>query len=382
MLSKFRVKNFKSFMNDTTIELDKTNYRILESTNVGNNDILKGALFVGGNATGKTNLILALKLLLEALFSDRFNLMISNKCFFAEDNNMMELEYEFIIEGSTINYLIEYDFGKKMLIEKLKFNGDLIIDRQGSTAKSEITDNRIFEDLREQHLLVRYIFFNTGFSGKPTLQKWFDFLANSIYINPYKNTMVAAEGNSDSLLEYLDRNDVDEINHFFDFVGIEQKIEYTESASGGNISVRSEDNEKYIIFRRNYLEAPIPFDLESLGNQNLVKMLPHYLNVLKNGGMLIIDEFSSGFHNELEELLIKYFMENSKNSQLFVVSHSTNLLSNFIFRPDQIYTVDFDGKEGSRIKRVSNEKPREAQNIEKMYLNGKFGGVPRYNDDL
>lgn len=93
--------------------------------------------------------------------------------------------------------------------------------------------------------------------------------------------------------------------------------------------------------------------------------------------MLLLDEFSSGFHNDLEELLIRYFMKKADEAQLIFVSHSTNLLSNRILRPDQIYSIDF-GKEGSVIKRFSSEKPREAQNLEKMYLAGVFNGVPNY----
>ena len=92
-----------------------------------------------------------------------------------------------------------------------------------------------------------------------------------------------------------------------------------------------------------------------------------------------MDEFSSGFHNDLEKLLIRYFMKYSTNAQMLFVTHSTNLLSSSILRPDQLYTVEF-GEDGSRIKRFSDEKPREAQNMEKMYLGGVFGGLPRYEN--
>ncbi len=70
-------------------------------------------------------------------------------------------------------------------------------------------------------------------------------------------------------------------------------------------------------------------------------MLPGLLHVVECGGMFIVDEFSSAFHNELEELIIHYFMRNAKNAQMFFVSHSTNLLKNTLLRPDQIYTVSF-----------------------------------------
>lgn len=62
---------------------------------------------------------------------------------------------------------------------------------------------------------------------------------------------------------------------------------------------------------------------------------------------------------------ISYFMKHADNAQLIFVSHSTKLLSNRLLRPDQIYTVDLEGERGSVINRVSNQQPREGQNLEK-----------------
>ncbi|MCI6582386.1 MAG: ATP-binding protein [Oscillospiraceae bacterium] len=124
----------------------------------------------------------------------------------------------------------------------------------------------------------------------------------------------------------------------------------------------------------------MPFAEESLGNQNLLRILPSFLSVIENGGILLIDEFSSGFHNELENLLVRYFMEKSRFAQMLFVSHSTNLLSNSILRPDQEYSVEFQSDTGSSVKRFSSEQPRSAQNIEKMYVSGVFGGLPEYKE--
>ncbi len=119
--------------------------------------------------------------------------------------------------------------------------------------------------------------------------------------------------------------------------------------------------------------------MESLGNQNLLRLLPAIFHCLDNNGILLIDEFSSGFHNYLEELLIRYFMRESKGAQLIFVSHSTNLLSASLLRPDQIYTVDFDD-DGSQLNRISDAKPRPSQDLEQMYLSGRFDGVPDYEN--
>ena len=74
-------------------------------------------------------------------------------------------------------------------------------------------------------------------------------------------------------------------------------------------------------------------------------------------------------------------MQYSSTTQLFFVSHSTNLLSNTLLRPDQIFSVEMMSNEGSVLYRFSDEQPRVAQNLEKMYLSGVFGGIPEYGID-
>lgn len=379
MLTKIEMENFKSFKKQTTIDFQSTNYKILENTNVSKDGILKGAIFVGGNASGKTNIILALRLLLDLLFKEKLVNIGVYRCLFSEDTNM-KLYYEFKIEDNIIEYRIEYDGLRKFLVEKLLLNGEIIVDRIGQSGKSSITENPIHENLDHQTLLLRTIYFNTKFNNHPILRKWFDYLINSIYLDASIRVRSSiGDGNLD-ILEYLDNNGVNEINNFFKEYNFDQSIEYSEK-SQGNITSIDTEGEKNIFFKRKGIGEPIPYIWESLGSRNLLNMLPSFFQVIKNGGMLIIDEFSSAFHNELEELLIRYFMEKSNRSQIFLVSHSTNLLSNTIFRPDQEYSVEFRGSQGSKINRFSNDRPREAQNIEKMYNSGVFGGKPVYGHE-
>lgn len=379
MLLKVRLKNFKSFKNLTTIDFNATNYKILRDTNVYNDEILKGSIFVGGNATGKTNIIIALRLLLEMLFSDQIVDIESNRCVFSNEY-MIELGYDFYIENNYIKYDISYDVKERILIEKLYLNDEIILDRIGSNAKSEITQTKVYTDLDNEILMLRTIYFNTKFNDYEILKKWFEFLSNSVYLDASLRR-IASNDKKLNLDKYLENNGTDEINNFFKEYEFNQKIEYANESRGNFITLKiGDDSLKEVFFKRSGIEEPIPFEWESLGNRNLVSMLPSFFKVVKNGGMLIIDEFSSAFHNELERLLIRYFMKKSKNSQLFIVSHSTNLLSNSIFRPDQEYAVDFTN-EGSIVNRFSNDRPREAQNIEKMYNSGCFGGKPNYKPE-
>ena len=379
MLLKVKLNNFKSFKNLTELDFNATNYKILNDTNVYNNEILKGAIFVGGNATGKTNIILALRVLLDMLFSDKIINLGKYKCVFSEEV-LLELGYEFNIEENNIKYNIFYDVKGKVLVEKLYLNDDLVLDRIGNNAQSKITESKYHTDLDNDVLLLRTIYFNTKFSNYNILKKWFEFLSNSVYLDASQRII----SNSDKkivLNKYLENEGTNEINEFFKEYKFNQQIEYSNQSIGNFVTLKLNDQStKEIFFKRDCINEPIPYEWESLGNRNLINMLPAFFKVVKNGGMLIIDEFSSAFHNELERLLIKYFMSKSKNSQVFIVSHSTNLLSNSIFRPDKEYSVDFFAN-GSVVNRFSNDKPREAQNIEKMYNSGCFGGKPNYKPE-
>lgn len=379
MLLKVRLNNFKSFKEPTEIDFTKTNYKILEDTNVYDSKILKGAIFVGGNATGKTNIILSLKILLEMLFSDKIVNLCNYRCLYS-GLNRISLDYEFDIDDNLIKYYIKYDRQKKVLLEKLHLNDKLILDRIGDFAETEITEAKTHTDLDNDILFLRTIYFNTKFNNNKVLKKWFEFLSNSVYIDASENSKLNSNS-KEVIKEYLEKNSIDNINNFFKENNFNQQIEYSNKSVGKLTSIELYDtSDKQIFFKRKGIDEPIPYEWESLGNKNLLAMLPPFFNVINNGGMLIIDEFSSAFHNELERLLIRYFMEKSNNSQIFLVSHSTNLLSNSIFRPDQAYSVDFT-ENGSVVNRFSDEKPREAQNIEKMYNSGCFGGIPNYKPD-
>lgn len=384
MLTKITLNNFKSFKNKTTVDLTKTNYTILPQ-NVADNGVLKGCLFVGANASGKSTVILAVRLLLDFLFSERNLNSGIFLCMFG-NGSCYSLSYEFLIEGKTVKYSFDVDTKKKMISERLFLDDTLMLDRIGSSAKSYIAEsggvNYDETNVGKDTLFLRTLYFNTGFASNPVLGAWMDYLKKSIYINMFESTIVSYSGVEISVDRYLEKSGCGDINNFFDEYNFGQNIEYEHSSQGGRVHlvVGGDDSKKGIFFKRKGVDVPIPFMEESLGNQNLLQILPSFLSVIKNGGMLLIDEFSSGFHNELEMLMVRYFMEKSNYSQLLFVSHSTNLLSNSVLRPDQEYAVEFQSINGSSVRRFSSEQPRSAQNIEKMYVSGVFGGLPEYKE--
>lgn len=379
MLKKITLTNFKTFIKPTNINFSATSYKFLEKDNVGSNRILKGALFVGENASGKTQILKSITFLLDLLFKDFDIDFLLNKSFYTSKDSY-KIKYYFVIDNKDITYELEFGVNK-ILKEKLECDNKIIIDRLGNTAQFNYEECKHYTDISNKLLFLRRIFFDTHFYDDKLLNDWFSFLKNSVYINCYNRKVITY--NNESLLahDYLSESGPGEINKFFKKINYNQKIAYDIETHNkkGTFRAKSDDNKKFISFMKDGTDIYIPETLESTGNITLVQLLPAFLHSVKVNSMLIIDEFSSGFHNELEECLIKYFNHYSNDSQLIFTSHSTNILNNTILRPDQIYAVYFKTNEGSIVKRFSDEKPREAQNTEKMYLNGVFDGMPRYN---
>ena len=375
MLKYYEVENFRSFKEKTKFSLEKTNYKVLEGTNTIRN-LLKGVMLVGANASGKSSALLPVKLLLDMLFGKAEIPFEMYHCLFSK-NPAVSMRFVFDIKGSEIDYFIKYHADDSTVYESLKVNNDTVLERENSYAKVTFTEKKEYSDIQHNTLFLREIYFNTRFRGQQTLQDWFAFLSSSIYLDLYTRRANAYQVPGIELKKYLEEKGTDEINQFFEEYHFDQRVEYGQNTKGNMVSFFGED--KHIFMKRKGIDEPILFELESTGTQNLLNLLPAFFHCTHNGGLLILDEFSSGFHNDLEKLLIRYFMKNSQNAQMLFVTHSTNLLSNSIMRPDQLYTVEF-GSDGSKIKRFSDEKPREAQNIEKMYLGGVFGGLPRYEN--
>jgi len=374
------MKSFRSFKYETTIDFTKTNYKVLEVPNVSDNGVLKGAMFVGANASGKSNVLRAIRLLLDLLFMEREINSGLFVCLFSE-TPVFSLDYYFKIDEKEIRYFFEFDVGETILSEKLYIDNKILLERMGTTAKSYITDKENYSDIDKETLFLRTIYFNTRFAGNDILRKWFDFLQSSVYFNAFERKIISYGKKELSLIKYIEKKGTMEINQFFEKLGFNQSIDYANEAEGEHVVIKyNMDGEKKLFFKRKGIDTPIPFHEESEGNCTLLNLLPAFLFVTQNNGMLLVDEFSSGFHNELEEWLVKYFMRTANKSQMIFVSHSTNLLSTSLLRPDQIYSVEFDGQNGSRVKRFSDEQPRVAQNLEKMYLSGVFGGLPNYKD--
>lgn len=376
MLAKMYLTNFLSFKERTEIDLTASKYSILGKTNVYKSEILKGALFIGPNASGKSNALKGLSFIIKMIKGEgvSFN---RYRCLFS-DNPIITIEYEFIFESKKVEYAIEHNIQTNSISENLKIDEITVLKRTGNTGELRIGQSVTIDDqVDSETLFLRTASFNTGrFPQEPTLRKLMDFLQNSYIVDEYN--WDARVGST--ITRYAEEFGVEKINKYLTAFKYDFSMEYGSESEGAGLKLTLGADNKMVFLKRKSFPFPNVLINESQGNQVFADLLPHLIRVIENAGMLIVDEFGNSFHNKLAEKIISFFMENAKNSQIFIISHHTNLVSNSVFRPDQINLITFLNTAGSNAKRLSQFKPREAQNLEKMYLGGMFEGLPIYEE--
>ena len=176
MLTSIELKDYTTFINKTIFDFNATNYKILESTNVGENRILKGALFVGENASGKTETLKSIVLLLDLLLDNAEQNFIIKKSKNTKGTNF-SLKYTFNVNNNIIKYEVEFS-GNTINYEKLYLNNELKLERLKTNGKTYFGEIKDIEDINPQLSLLKLEYYNTRFNNDKTLNDWFEFLKN------------------------------------------------------------------------------------------------------------------------------------------------------------------------------------------------------------
>ena len=127
----------------------------------------------------------------------------------------------------------------------------------------------------------------------------------------------------------------------------------------------------------------LPLGLESEGTRKLIYLLGPLYDVIKNNEILVVDEFDNKFHTLLSKFIIQlYNKHNFGESQLILTCHDTNLLTNELFRRDQIWFVDKNDNHESELFSLVEYKEhytRKEKSYSRDYLLGKYGAIPLFS---
>jgi AAA15 family ATPase/GTPase len=124
-------------------------------------------------------------------------------------------------------------------------------------------------------------------------------------------------------------------------------------------------------------QTTLDLDDESSGTKKLFSIAGPWIDTLEKGYILLIDELDTSLHPLMLQYLVKTFHDpsmNVGNAQLIFTTHDTNVIP--LFRRDQVWVMEKDAYLKSTLTPISDFSPRKNENLEKGYLEGRFGGIP------
>jgi AAA15 family ATPase/GTPase len=92
-----------------------------------------------------------------------------------------------------------------------------------------------------------------------------------------------------------------------------------------------------------------------------------------------VDELSASLHTQASEAVLLLFLSqisNRSGAQLIATTHDTNLLRCPALRRDQVWFTEKSGDGMTHLYPLSDIRTRKGDNIERGYLQGRFGAVP------
>jgi len=332
--------------------------------------MLKSIAIFGANASGKSNVVKAVRACIEIIRSSH-NYNEDTKFGFAPfkfegyDRKPSSFYVRFLMDD------IEYEYSftmtqEEILTEQLYYypNGrrSLVFSRDESKGPEK-------KDIYE---------------FKPVLKRPMDVAANT----SRKTLFISRASQMDrELAKRVFRFFSDEIvldYHLPERQSVEQMLslqrdrllEVLRTADSDIVDIRMQGNAIKTYHRNN---DTVPFDFEteeSEGTKTLFRMMLSMIEIIRRGKLLIVDEIDTSLHTQLVKFIIGLF-NSSRHAQIIYTTHNTHLLNTDFQRRDQVYFVNKRKDGSSDIYSLFDFKDfRDTLDMEKAYLQGRFDAIP------
>lgn len=409
MLIQFRFKNFKSFRDDTILDLSAT--KITEHSDrvisAGYEKILPAAAIFGANASGKSNVIEAFRYMMTYVIEsfsyggDPDDKKTKSKKWkytpFLFDNTARDAESSF-----EVYFMDTEEHGYKSYNYGFTLNQDGVIEEWlNAKAKTAREYKQVFYRKRDeldlsglpvrnqelirislnQEALIVSLGAKLKIAKLKSIRDWFFSTNFANFGNPYENVFLPslipegfAENKAvqDKVVAYFSSFDPSIIGFHVEVMNGEDedrrhvKIDAIHRMVGGGT-------------------ASIPLGEESDGTLKMFALYPALQDTLENGGVLFVDELNARLHPLLVRSFLITFLNpeiNPKHAQLVFTTHDSWQLSNNLLRRDEIWFTEKDGNGVSALYSLADfvdedgMKIRKDESYEKNYLLGKYGAIP------
>ena len=399
MLIRFSFKNFKSFKNENCLDMEATSLKEHEYNvaKIDNGEYLKVSAIYGANASGKTNVLQAFDYMKKRiLVSDdsKKNSPIDeeNIYSFMINNDPIALEVEILAKNNKI-YKYGFEVLKDKIISEWLFEKRVnkfyaIFERENNNVSMK--PNKISELVNIDERTLFLNIYSKIDRNNEDFSNVYDWFVNSTYLDLGNPNFERFINNRVSLKILSDENYKKELLKFiktFDsgLEGIKTTPDSIEAVKSNNGIIDIE-----VIHRGENGEVKaLPFYLESNGTRKMFHLFDFFMDALKNGMVLFVDELDAKLHPLLTRYIINLFHNsdtNKGNGQLIYSTHDTVNLNKDTFRRDEIWFAEKDKDGISEIYALSDyileddknagKKVRNDATYNKDYLTGRYGAIP------
>lgn len=399
MLIRFNFKNFKSFKNENCLDMEAASlkeheYNVAKIENV---EYLKVSAIYGANASGKTNVLQAFDYMKKRiLVSDdsKKNSPIDeeNVYSFMINNNPIALEVEILAKNNKI-YKYGFEVVKDKIISEWLYEKRVnkfysIFERENNNVTMKTNKISGLANIDERTLFLNI--YSKIDRNNEDFSNVYDWFVNSTYLDLGNPNFERFINNRVSLKILSDENYKRELLKFiktFDsgIEGIKTTPDSIEAVKNNNGIIDIEVIHKG---ENGELKA-LPFYLESNGTRKMFHLFDFFMDALKNGMVLFVDELDAKLHPLLTRYIINLFHNsdtNKGNGQLIYSTHDTVNLNKETFRRDEIWFAEKDKDGISEIYALSDyileddknagKKVRNDATYNKDYLTGRYGAIP------
>ena len=126
----------------------------------------------------------------------------------------------------------------------------------------------------------------------------------------------------------------------------------------------------------------LDFVRESAGTRRLLLALGIAFHAIDEGRLFILDELDASLHTQAAEAVLRLFCSpetNPRGAQLVATTHDTNLLKSPLLRRDQVWFTEKSRYGATQLYPLTDIRTRKGDDIERAYLQGRYGAVPSDN---
>ena len=377
MVLEIRLSNMFSFRDEVTLDLQAAKIQTKKARELEGNlfsvdgeQMLKSVALFGANASGKSNVIKAIRACVNMVCSSHnYNVdtrfAISPFKFEDYANKPSSFYIRFLLNG--VEYEYSFSFMHDEIITETLFyypnaRKSLVFSRDESRGTEK-------KDIYEFKTVIKRPFDVADNTSKKTL-----YISRASQMDREIAQKIFLFFCNDIVLDYQVAN-IDSLDNLFK-ERKEQMLEVLRTADSDIVDFKIQNNAITTFHRTN---PSVAFDFEteeSEGTKTLFRMMVRMIGIIHEGKMLLVDEIDNSLHTQLVEFVIGMF-NHSDHAQLIYTTHNTHLLNTDFQRRDQVYFVNKREDGSSDLYSLFDFKDfRDTLDMEKAYLQGRFDAIP------